>query len=98
MRSFNRWAEKLSKHFSPQRKLAEKEAREFMVIIKKARQEWEDAQNYFDQVDDCELIDYAVYAVCAAEKKYIYLYKKAKSRGYLAMVPDMYTDLISMGS
>ncbi|NLI70210.1 MAG: DUF2508 family protein [Firmicutes bacterium] len=97
MRFLIRWAKKLSKHFFPRETPAEKEAREFLGIIKKAHQEWEEARNYFDQVNESELVDYAIYAVCAAEKKYVYLYQKAKRQGYLFASPDMYADMISMG-
>ncbi|NLZ28661.1 MAG: DUF2508 family protein [Firmicutes bacterium] len=97
MRFLIRWAKKLSKHFFPRETPAEKEAREFQGIIRGALREWEEARNYFEQVEDDELVDYAVYAVCAAEKKYVYLYKRAKNQGFLATIPDMYMDLISMG-
>ena len=43
-----------------------------------AKQEWEAAKNYFDLVSDPELVDYAVFALETAKKKYIYLLKKAQ--------------------
>ncbi|NLA59470.1 MAG: YaaL family protein [Firmicutes bacterium] len=48
------------------------------TLIEQARQEWLSAQAYFDSVEDPDLVDYAVYSVEAAERKYMYLLKKAK--------------------
>lgn len=48
------------------------------TLIEQARQEWLSAKAYFDSVDDPDLVDYAVYSVEAAERKYMYLLKKAK--------------------
>lgn len=44
-----------------------------------ARKEWEYAKNIFENVSDPDLIDYAIYNVKAAEKKYTYLIKQIKS-------------------
>ena len=41
-------------------------------IVDEARREWEMAANLFEEVTDPELVDYAVYNLRAAEKKYIY--------------------------
>jgi len=46
--------------------------------IKKAHQQWVDAKNYFENVSDPELIDYASYKIEAARTKYMYLLNKAK--------------------
>lgn len=43
-----------------------------------ARKEWLHAISYFDQVVDPDLIDYATYSLRAAERKYVYLLKKAR--------------------
>ena len=43
-----------------------------------ARKEWLRAISYFDQVVDPDLIDYATYSLRAAERKYVYLLKKAR--------------------
>jgi len=47
--------------------------------IEKARQEWTAACQYFDQVSEPDLVDYATYAMAAARKKYMYLLKRAKN-------------------
>lgn len=47
--------------------------------IENARKEWEDAKNIFENVTNPDLIDYAIYNVDAAEKRYTYLLKQIKS-------------------
>ncbi|MFW6022629.1 MAG: DUF2508 family protein [Halanaerobiaceae bacterium] len=46
--------------------------------LSKARHEWIEAQNYFDNVSEPELVDHASYLLRAAESKYTYLLKKYK--------------------
>jgi hypothetical protein len=49
--------------------------------IEQARREWLCAQNYYNSVSDSDLVDHAVYLMQAAEKKYIYLLKRARREG-----------------
>lgn len=49
--------------------------------VEQARREWLSAQRYYDTVSDKDLVDHAVYLLQAAEKKYMYLLKKARSEG-----------------
>jgi len=49
--------------------------------VEQARQEWLYAQNYYNSVLDVDLVDHAAYLLKAAEKKYIYLMKSARSQG-----------------
>lgn len=49
--------------------------------VEQARHEWLCAQNYYNSVSDTDLVDHAVYLMQAAEKKYMYLLKKARSEG-----------------
>lgn len=51
--------------------------KDFFTIVEEARQEWQAAMINFNHVADQELVDYAVYTLDAAEKKYTYLLKKA---------------------
>jgi len=44
----------------------------------RAHREWQQAQAIFNEADDPDLIDHAIYAVEAAERKYIYLLKLAR--------------------
>ena len=49
--------------------------------VEQARREWLCAQNYYNAVSDSDLVDHATYLIQAAEKKYMYLLKKARSEG-----------------
>ena len=51
---------------------------DFESLVEQARQEWVNAKSYFDNVVDPDLVDYAVYSVEAAERKYMYLLKRAR--------------------
>ncbi|SFL96655.1 DUF2508 family protein [Pelosinus propionicus] len=51
------------------------------VVVEEARQEWLNAQHYYNSVSDQDLVDHAVYLMQAAEKKYVYLLKKARQEG-----------------
>ena len=50
----------------------------FEEAAETARKEWLRAISCFDQVVDPDLIDYATYSLRAAERKYVYLLKKAR--------------------
>lgn len=54
---------------------------EMLSLVEEARKEWVAAKNYFDNVSDPDLIDHAVYVSQAAEKRYMYLLKQARSQG-----------------
>lgn len=50
----------------------------YALEARKAKQEWEAAQNFFNNVSDPELLDYAIYDIEAAKRKYQYLIRKAR--------------------
>lgn len=54
---------------------------EFFMAVAKARQEWYDAQNYFENVVESDLIDHAIYKMEAAKSKYMYMIKRARQCG-----------------
>lgn len=54
---------------------------EFFYIVYKAKQEIADAENFFDNVTEPELIDHAIYKMEAAKSQYAYLIKQAKEKG-----------------
>ena len=54
---------------------------EICRAISEAHREWVDAQNFFENVIDTELVDHAIYKIEAAKTKYIYLLKLAKKNG-----------------
>jgi hypothetical protein len=46
--------------------------------VKRAYAEMKAAENYFDNVNDPDLIDFAIYDLEAAKKRYAYMLKKAR--------------------
>lgn len=46
-----------------------------------AHREWRFAKLFFNNVNDPDLIDFAIYNLDATEKKYIYLLKRARETG-----------------
>lgn len=62
----------------------ENKNKDFFEALAKARQEWYDAQNYFENVTEEELIDHAIYKMEAARSKYMYMIKHAKQCGIKA--------------
>ncbi|QHT58884.1 YaaL family protein [Paenibacillus lycopersici] len=46
--------------------------------INTAKREWENAQRFFEYAADSDQIDYAIYAISSAEKRYEMLIRKAK--------------------
>lgn len=49
--------------------------------IEKAHQEWLVARSFFDNVTDPRLVDYAIYSIGAAEKRYMFLLDEARRHG-----------------
>jgi hypothetical protein len=54
---------------------------EMLRCVQKAMEEWCEAEQFFENVSDPELVDYAIYRIEACKKKYMYLLKKAKEMG-----------------
>jgi len=57
------------------------ENQEFINMVSRARQEMHDAERYFDNVTEPELVDHAIYKMEAAKSHYVYLLKLAKDKG-----------------
>lgn len=49
------------------------------INLENAKKEWEEAKNIFENVSEPDLVDYAIYNVEAAERKYIYLLRQIKN-------------------
>ncbi len=47
--------------------------------LESAKKEWEEAKNIFENVSEPDLVDYAIYNVEAAERKYVYLLRQIKN-------------------
>lgn len=58
------------------------EASKLLIEIERAKREWDQTQMIFDWANDPEMVDYAIYAMGAAERKYMYLLNKAKRLGF----------------
>jgi hypothetical protein len=54
------------------------EKQEFFDQVRKAHKDWQIAVENFNYYIDPDIIDYAVYDINAAEKKFVYLIKKAR--------------------
>lgn len=50
-------------------------------LVEQARKEWLYAQQYYNDVTEPDLVDYAIYLIKASETKYTYLLKQAKKEG-----------------
>lgn len=60
---------------------AERTPESLLSDVEQARQQWLDAKAYFNHVTDPDLIDMAIYSIEAAEKRYMYLLKVARTQG-----------------
>ena len=54
---------------------------ELLQAVVQAQREWETAKKIFETVTDPDLVDYAIYRVQAAQKRYTYLLRQAKEEG-----------------
>ncbi|MGI5849175.1 MAG: DUF2508 family protein [Christensenellales bacterium] len=54
------------------------ESNAYVTEVRKAYADWQAAENYFDNVSDPDLIDFAIYDMEAAKKKYTYMLKKVR--------------------
>lgn len=55
------------------------EEKGYSYDVKRAYADWQAAENYFDNVADPDLVDFAIYDMEAAKKKYVYMLKKARA-------------------
>lgn len=51
---------------------------ELANMVNSAKQEWLDAQSYFNQAVEPDLVDHAIVSLQAAERKYMYWLKQMK--------------------
>lgn len=54
---------------------------DLLKSLEAAKLEWKQAQIYFNNVTDPDLIDHAIFYMGATEKKYVYLLKQARENG-----------------
>jgi hypothetical protein len=56
-----------------------KDERELLMeSIEEAKKEWQRIQSNLNYIQDQEVIDYTIYALQAAEKRYVYLLRQMK--------------------
>lgn len=70
------------------------EQKYLLQAIEKAREEIKIAREYFNEVKDPRLIDYAIYREEAAKAKYVYLLNEAKKSGLRVQGDNMLQELI----
>ncbi|MCS7464542.1 YaaL family protein [Paenibacillus doosanensis] len=78
----------ISRRNRRERELVKNDGLQLLLEIDKAHKEWVTAQHRLDYVLEKEQIDYAVYALEAAEKRFEMLIKQAKQMNLSAM--DVY--------
>ncbi len=56
------------------------QAKEYALttLVEKARKEWEEAQALFNEVKEPDLVDHAIFAMEATERRYMFLLNEAK--------------------
>jgi hypothetical protein len=74
------WVKKLWATEDPRKK----EEKQLAQLVEIARREWVAAQEYYKCTADRELIDYAIYTILAAERKYIFLLRRAHKEGLVS--------------
>lgn len=75
--------EKLNKWISNVNKpdnLLESNVPPLQQIVEDAKESWQQARAYFENVSDPELVDYAIKNLEAAEKRYNYLLKQLREQ------------------
>lgn len=55
-----------------------KELGELKARVSDAHKEWQAAEAYFDSVSEPALVDYAIYCLEAARRKYLYLFRQLR--------------------
>lgn len=76
------WETLMAKLSPAETPLAAAKEKDFFELVEEARVEWQAAMSHFNQVTDPDLIDHAIHAMQAAERKYTFLLKKARTEGY----------------
>ncbi|QHW31972.1 YaaL family protein [Paenibacillus rhizovicinus] len=72
------WLKRKKRTANLMRKNEQQEQLELIEEINTAKREWENARRFFEYAVDSDQIDYAVFAISSAEKRYEMLIRKAK--------------------
>lgn len=76
-----KYANSIVKHYKNKSSEEDQEEKQIIENLKKARDEWEMKEQYFQWVTDPDLVEHAAYELKASKIKYIYFLKKAKELG-----------------
>lgn len=60
---------------------------DFLSQVRQAHRDWQIALNNFNYCTDQDFIDYSIYNIEAAEKKYVYLLKRARKEKIAVNIP-----------
>lgn len=52
-----------------------------LEAVEQAKADWQTAREYFELVTDPDLIDFAIYNLEAAQRRYTYLLKQVRAQG-----------------
>ncbi|SET04234.1 DUF2508 family protein [Anaerobranca gottschalkii] len=69
---------KIKNYFENEQPIILEQSKSIMELVEEAKKEWLAAKEYFENVSDPDLIDYAIHSIEATEKRYNYLLKKVK--------------------
>lgn len=61
--------------------------RAWVALINEALKDWKAAENNFNFFTDLDLVDYSIFSINAAQKRYLHLIRKAKELNVLADFP-----------
>ncbi len=76
------WEEVVGRFSGVENTPAAAKEKDFFTLVEEARQEWQAAMSYFNHTAEPDLVDHAIHAMVAAEKKYTFLLKKARQDNY----------------
>ena len=58
--------------------VVEENSKSLLELVEEAKKEWLAAKDYFENVSEPDLIDYAIHSMEATEKRYNFLLRKLK--------------------
>jgi len=61
-----------------QNRICEEKKYTLVELVDLARRDWDHAKALFEEVNEPDMVDHAIYSIEAAERKYMYLLKRAK--------------------
>ncbi len=79
MRNWSTFLHGLASHIIPQDEgVVEAEQPDMLEAVEEARRDWLVARAHFENVSDPELVDHAIYLMEAAQRRYMYVLKRAR--------------------